>query len=64
MDAEKELAKYLETYLVLSISPFIVKDHQYYKLQHIIIVLNDVPSPSEAIRGYGHELRSLQLEKL
>lgn len=49
---------------MLSISPFIVKEHQYYKLQHIIIALNDLPTPTEAVRGYGQELRSLQLEKL
>jgi hypothetical protein len=61
-DTEKELITYIEAYLVLSISPYIIKSSKYYKLDLIIMVINEIPHPSEALKGYVNEINSLQNE--
>lgn len=53
----------VETYLVLSIVPYLIKDHAYYKLDLVIEALTALPEPTPRVAGYLVELQSLAQEK-
>lgn len=41
-DVEKVVITLIETYLVLSICPYLIVEHRYYRLEEILMVLGEI----------------------